>query len=88
MHPAQHPGYGAAVGYQPVGAPVWVFFGYIFALAGGLIGIGIGGMLWGSKINDPYGNKVKKYKGSTRTHGFIILVVGAVMMAVFTQMGG
>jgi len=71
-----------------VGAPGWVIAGYIFALMGGLIGIGIGGWLFGSKIDDPYGNKVKKFKGSTRTHGFIILVIGGIMMAIWTQMGG
>ena len=35
-----------------------------------------------------YGNKVKKFKGSTRTHGMIILVIGGIMMAIWTQMGG
>ena len=83
------PGYPPqAMGYQPVGGGAWIFFGYIFALLGGLLGIGIGGMLLQSTVKDPYGNKVKKYTGASRTHGIIILVLGSVMFAIATQMGG
>ena len=52
---------------------------------GGLIGVGIGGHLWASKINDQYGNRVKKYKGSTRVHGFIIIVLGSINMVLIAQ---
>lgn len=72
---APQPGQGTPVGYQPVGAPIWVIIGYVFAFTGGFIGIGIGGWLFGAKVDDPYGNKVKKFKGSTRTHGMIILAI-------------
>jgi hypothetical protein len=85
MYAAPQPGYGMPVAYQPVGAAGWVLAGYVFALFGGLIGLGIGGMLWGSKITDQQGNKVKKYKGSTRAHGFVIMVLGSINMALITQ---
>jgi hypothetical protein len=85
-HPA--PGYGAPVPQQGQSATGWVLAGYVFALLGGLLGVAIGSVLWTSKINDPYGNKVKKYNPGTRRHGFIILVIGAVMFAIATQMGG
>ena len=85
MYAAQQPGYGALVGYLPVGAPWMVLFGYVFALLGGLIGMAIGGSLWGAKVNDQFGNKVKKYKGGTRFHGFIQMVIGSINFAMILQ---
>jgi hypothetical protein len=73
------------VAYQPVGSAGWVFTGYVFALLGGLVGMAIGGWLFGAKVDDGYGNKVKKFKGSTRFHAFVIIVVAAINMALIAQ---
>lgn len=86
-YPAQ-PGYGAPVGYQPVAGVGWIIAGIIFALAGGFIGIGIGGYLWGAKVDGPGGTKVKKFKGGSRTIGMIILIVGGIMTAIWQQAAG
>jgi surface antigen len=88
MYGQSPPAYGAPVAQQGQSATGWIIAGYIFALLGGLLGVAIGATLWNSKVKDAYGNKVQKYNAGTRRHGFIILVIGAVMFALATQLGG
>jgi len=59
--------------------------GYFFSVAGGLLGIAIGGALWQSKDKDARGEKVSKYNASTRRHGIAMLVLGGIGFAVSGQ---
>jgi len=63
----------------------WIIAGYIFGLLGGLIGLGIGGYLWATKIPGPQG-MVHKFNKSTRTHGLVILIISGFMMALWTAL--
>jgi len=89
--PPQQPNYqnqqAPQNGYVPKSGKGWIIAGYIFALMGGLIGIAIGSYLQGAKEKLPTGVKVKKFDDKTRKHGWIIIVVSAVLWAIWIQMG-
>lgn len=56
----------------------WIIFGYICALAGGLLGIFIGWYLSTHKKTLPNGNIVYAYSQPDRKHGSLILMLGVV----------
>jgi len=72
--------------YVPKSGKGWIIAGYIFALMGGLIGLAIGSYLQGAKEKLPNGVKVKKFDDKTRKHGWIIIVISAVLWAIWIQM--
>jgi len=50
----------------------WLITGFVFAVLGGVIGVGFG-------INYAFGN----YEKSTKTKGWIMLVLGVIMTTVW-----
>lgn len=50
----------------------WIIVGFIFAILGGLIGIGMG-------ANYAFGN----YDKSTKNKGWTMIVIGVVMIAIW-----
>jgi hypothetical protein len=66
-------------------APHWVLIlGWVFAVFGGFIGIGIGAHLRYAKITAPNGEKIFRYNDNARRQGLIILVLGIVAMIGWT----
>ena len=62
---------------------IWIVFGYIFALGGGIVGIIIGWHLWFHKKTLPNGKLVYHYVDSNRKHGLIIGILGSILLIVF-----
>jgi hypothetical protein len=61
-------------------APTWLLIlGWITAILGGLIGIGIGGYLRFGKVVGVNGEKVPRYDEGTRRQGLMILLLGVAM---------
>lgn len=58
----------------------WIIAGYIAALAGGFFGIIIGYVIWSSKKTLPNGSAVHTYTKEDRSHGRIILIIGAIVL--------
>jgi len=59
---------------------VWVTFGYISAILGGLIGMFIGWYLWSFKKTLPDGQKVNAYSARDQKHGKAIFFIGIAAM--------
>jgi hypothetical protein len=59
-----------------------IWFGYLSALLGGVIGMGIGWNMISSRKTLPTGEQVYTYQKSDRKHGVRILVLGIVMFIV------
>ena len=55
----------------------WVGAGYLFAVLGGLIGLGIGGMLLAATVDDDEVGSLRRFGPETRGHAKVILVLGA-----------
>ena len=66
----------------------WVRAGYAFALLGGFVGLGIGGMLFTAGVEDDAGRTVRKYSDRCRAHALAILALGGIVMAVLAQLKG
>jgi len=60
---------------------MWLVFGYIFALMGGLLGIAIGWNFWKLRKTLPDGTEVYAYKERDRIHGRIIFILGVAVLA-------
>ncbi|MEL6534980.1 MAG: hypothetical protein AAFQ98_06180 [Bacteroidota bacterium] len=60
-------------------SPSWTFIAYLAALAGGIVGIGIGYTLWLSKKTLPNGERVYRYRPQDRRHGLRIFVLGTLV---------
>jgi hypothetical protein len=59
----------------------WVYFGYISALLGGLVGMFIGWNLVSAKKTLPNGERIYVYREAERDHGTRILVISVICMA-------
>ncbi len=57
----------------------WIVLGYITSILGGMLGMTIGYILWKQKKTLPNGQKVYTYREEDRSHGKIMLVIGAVV---------
>ncbi|HAA17830.1 MAG TPA: hypothetical protein DCR93_01605 [Cytophagales bacterium] len=64
------------------GSPFWTFAAYLAALAGGIVGIGIGYSLWMGKKTLPNGERVWRYRLQDRRHGLRIFVLGAFVATI------
>ncbi|NOS91895.1 MAG: hypothetical protein HOP30_08230 [Cyclobacteriaceae bacterium] len=60
----------------------WIYGGYLFAFAGGFLGILIGYSFWTSKKIIPNGTKVPMYSNEVRMHGFRIMIIGIIMFFI------
>ncbi|MFT5878671.1 MAG: hypothetical protein ACI8SA_002541 [Dokdonia sp.] len=58
----------------------WVYFGYVFALLGGLIGLFIGWYMWTYKKSLPNGERVSAYSPQVQRHGRNIFFTGIVSL--------
>lgn len=56
----------------------WVVFGYLFAIAGGVLGFFIGWSLWTSKKTLPNGEQVYNHTDSDRRHGKLICYLSII----------
>lgn len=75
----------AAVPSMAVPAPRWLLIlGWVLAFLGGAIGIVIGAHLRMAKITDLDGKSAPRYDQSARTQGLYIMILGAVMLVVWT----
>jgi hypothetical protein len=64
-------------------ANTWlIVVGWIFAVLGGLIGIGIGAYLAFAKTTGLDGNRVFKYEEESRRHGIPMLIVASLFFAI------
>lgn len=61
----------------------WIIFGYMMALAGGVIGIAIGLQLYNEQKKLPDGEKIYTYSDRDRKHGRRIYTLGLVVIGVF-----
>jgi hypothetical protein len=79
QQPHQQQTYQQDAGEEGVG---WLVAGYIFALLGGLIGLILGAYLSSAKtvVN---GQKIHKYKKSTRNQGIVIIVVSILTWIIY-----
>ncbi|MDB5091418.1 MAG: hypothetical protein JWR09_5412 [Mucilaginibacter sp.] len=59
----------------------WIFVGYVFALAAGVLGFFIGWHLWTYKKTLPNGERVYQYSESDRRQGKIIFYLSFVALA-------
>ena len=59
----------------------WIFVGYVFALAAGVLGFFIGWHLWTYKKTLPNGERVYQYSESDRRQGMIIFYLSFVALA-------
>ncbi|UOR05003.1 hypothetical protein MUN82_18955 [Hymenobacter aerilatus] len=62
----------------------WIFIGYIFALAGGFIGLFIGWHLFHHKKTLPNGERIYGYVPSNRKQGIIIIVISILSFIGWT----
>jgi hypothetical protein len=62
---------------------VWLYIGYLSALAGGIFGIFIGWHLYYSKKTLPDGRRVYSYNERQKRHGKIILVMSCLLFPVW-----
>jgi hypothetical protein len=60
----------------------WIIFGYMMALAGGVIGIAIGLQLYNEQKKLPDGEKIYTYSDRDRKHGRRIYTLGFVVIGV------
>ncbi|MCK9303405.1 MAG: serine/threonine-protein kinase [Bacteroidales bacterium] len=61
----------------------WIIAGYIFALLGGWFGLAIGISIATGKERTTDGQRILKYKKSTRNHGWAIFVIGVISMIIW-----
>ncbi|MBN4070896.1 hypothetical protein JYT72_00170 [Crocinitomix catalasitica] len=61
----------------------YLFFGYLFAFAGGLFGIAMGYFLYKQKTNLPDGRKSWTYHEASRAHGKNMFFIGIVLFIIF-----
>ncbi|MCC2548137.1 hypothetical protein LJY25_16935 [Hymenobacter sp. BT175] len=64
--------------------PGWVFFGYVSAVLGGIVGIFIGWHLYTHKKQLPNGKRVYASGPEDRKHGRLILVLGSIGLVFWT----
>lgn len=62
----------------------WIYVGYFFAIAGGLIGLMIGWYLWSFKKTLPNGQRIHAYHEVDRLHGRRMFFIGLIMFTAFT----
>ncbi len=62
------------------GAKIWIVFGYLSALIGGVIGIFMGLHIVSHKKVLPNGDKVYAFEESDRRHAFYMVIMGFVCM--------
>ncbi len=60
----------------------WIVVGYITSLLGGILGMTIGYVLWKQKKTLPNGQKVYTYREEDRSHGKLMLIIGAVVFPI------
>lgn len=60
--------------------PLWIIFGYIVALGGGILGIAIGWFLWKSTKTLPNGEKIPAYNPDDRNQGSYIFILGVFVL--------
>jgi hypothetical protein len=61
----------------------WLYFGYFFAVMGGLLGIIIGWHLYYSKRTLPNGRMVFTYRETDRQHGKQILILSGIFLPLW-----
>ena len=61
---------------------IWVIAGYIFSLAGGLIGMIIAILILNGKKTLPDGQIIHIFNERSRRHGKIILYLGSIILVV------
>lgn len=66
--------------YIEKSATWWLVAAYVFAILGGLLGIGFGVAVFCSKEELPNGDKVYKYKSSHRTLGLVAAILAAISL--------
>lgn len=57
-------------------------FGYVLAILGGFLGIGVGLQLWKSKKTLPNGDSIYSYNESDREHGKKIFIIGIICFSI------
>lgn len=62
---------------------IMIMTGYVFCLAGGFLGIGIGVFLITAKKELSNGTKVFVYKKSDRDHGYLMLFAGLIFLLLY-----
>ena len=63
---------------------LWIYVGYLSAIAGGFFGILIGWHLMSAKNKLPDGNQAPAFSASGRKHGMIMLILGSIFFLAFT----
>ncbi|MDR6561679.1 MULTISPECIES: hypothetical protein [unclassified Arcicella] len=61
-----------------------IFWGYFFAIVGGLLGITIGWDLMSTKKTLPNGDRVYIYQQKDRAHGKRIIILGSILLVIYT----